>query len=156
MGDSAIVCDETALGKPDTEHPISVSMSIISRLGIGFSAMPHSIDRIRLQNRYAGLRENLFLFLDDPRISPTNNTSEQALRRSISIIFRKVTNGFRSDWVRDVFACVRSVVNTGKRQGLSMLDSILIALDPLKALFPVGWVITIIGLRSTILLRCKM
>ena len=31
-----------------------------------------------------------------------------------------------------------SVVNTGKCQGLSMLDSILIALDPFKSLFPVG------------------
>ena len=56
---------------------------------------PTQADRIRLQNRYADLRENLFLFLDDLRILPTNNTSEQAFRWSI--IFRKVTNGFRSD-----------------------------------------------------------
>ena len=97
---------------------------------------PTQEDGIRLQNRYAGLRKNLFLFLDDPRIPATNNTSEQAIRWSV--IFRKITNGFRSDWGRDVFACVRSVVNTGKRQGLSMLDSILIALDALKSLFPVG------------------
>ena len=26
-----------------------------------------------------------------------------------------VTNGFRSDWGRDLFAAVRSIVNTGKR-----------------------------------------
>ena len=93
-------------------------------------------DGIRLQNRYADLRKNLFLFLDDPRIPLTNNTSEQAIRWSV--IFRKITNGFRSDWGRDIFACVRSVVNTGKRQGLSMLDSILIALDPLRSLFSVS------------------
>ena len=61
---------------------------------------------------------------------------EQALRWSV--IFRKITNDFRSDSGRDVFAYVRSVVNTGKRQGLSMLDSILIALDPLKSLFSLG------------------
>ena len=73
----------------------------------------------------------LFLFLDDPRIPPMNNTSEQALRWSV--IFRKITNGFRSDWERDVFACIRFVVNTEKRQGLSMLDSILITLDPSSA-----------------------
>lgn len=97
---------------------------------------PTQEDGIRLRNRYLRLRENLFLFLDDPRIPATNNTSEQALR--LSVIFRKVTNGFRSEWGRDLFACVRSIVNTGKRQGLSVLDSILIALDPLKSLFPVS------------------
>ncbi len=42
----------------------------------------------------------------------------------MSTLFRKVTNGFRSDWGKDLFAAVRSVVNTGKRQGLSVLQSI--------------------------------
>jgi hypothetical protein len=55
------------------------------------------------------------------------NSSEQALRWSV--IFRKVTNGFRSDWGRDLFAAVRSIVNTGKRQGFSAFESILIALN---------------------------
>jgi transposase len=90
-------------------------------------------DGIRLQKRYLDLRENLFLFLDDPSIPPTNNASEQALRWSV--IFRKVTNGFRSDWGRDLFAAVRSIVNTGHRQGLSPFESILAALNPLESLF---------------------
>ncbi len=38
-----------------------------------------------------------------------NNSSEQALR--LSVIFRKVTNGFRSDWGKNLFAAVRSIVN---------------------------------------------
>ena len=97
---------------------------------------PIQDDGIRLRNRYLKLRENLFLFLDDPRIPATNNSSEQAIRWSV--IFRKITNGFRSEWGRDLFASVRSIVNTGKRQGLSALDSILIALDPLKSLFSVS------------------
>jgi len=37
----------------------------------------------------------------------------------MSVIFRRVTNGFRSEWGRDLFAAVRSVVNTGKRPKLS-------------------------------------
>jgi transposase len=94
---------------------------------------PTQADGIRLQNRYRQLQDNLFLCLDDLTIPPTNNASEQALRWSV--IFRKVTNGFRSDWGRDLFAAVRSVVNTGKRQGLSAFESILTALDPLKSLF---------------------
>jgi hypothetical protein len=65
-----------------------------------------------------------------------HNFSEQALRWSV--IFRKVTNGFRSDWGRDLFAAVRSIVNTGKRQGLSAFESILTALNPLESLFPLS------------------
>ena len=73
------------------------------------------------------------LFLGDPTILPTNNASEQALRWSP--IFRKVTNRFRSDWGRDLFADVRSIVNTGKRQDLSAFESIFVALNPLRSLF---------------------
>jgi transposase len=94
---------------------------------------PTQADGIRLQKRYRELQEHLFLFLDDLSIPPTNNASEQALRWSV--IFRKVTNGFRSDWGRDLFAAVRSVVNTGKRQGLSAFEAILVALNPLESLF---------------------
>ncbi|CAN1212980.1 IS66 family transposase [Tumidithrix helvetica PCC 7403] len=95
--------------------------------------LPTQEDGVRSQNRYLGLRKNLFLFLDDPTIPATNNASEQALRWSV--IFRKITNGFRSNWGRDLFAMVRSIVNTGKRQGLSAFESILAALNPLESLF---------------------
>jgi transposase len=90
----------------------------------------------RLQKRYAKIRDHLFLFLDDASIPPTNNTSEQAIR--MSTVFRKVTNGFRSQWGRDLFAAVRSVVNTGKRQGLSAYQAIQKALSPLGSLFEPG------------------
>jgi transposase len=97
---------------------------------------PTQSDGMRLQTRYRALPENLFLFLDDSTIPPTNNASEQALRWSV--IFRKVTNGFRSDWGRDLFAAVRSIVNTGRRQGFSAFESILAALNPLESLFPLS------------------
>ncbi|MGH7075232.1 MAG: hypothetical protein ACREFD_13650, partial [Stellaceae bacterium] len=44
----------------------------------------------------------------------TNNASERDIRPST--IFRKVTNGFRSNWGRDLYAGVRSVLNTARRQ----------------------------------------
>jgi transposase len=78
----------------------------------------------------------LFLFLDDAAIPPTNNASEQAIR--MSTVFRKGTNGFRSEWGCDLFAAVRSVVNTGKRQGLSAYQAIQTALSPLGSLFDPG------------------
>ncbi|WP_370623444.1 transposase [cf. Phormidesmis sp. LEGE 11477] len=88
---------------------------------------PDQADGIRLRKRYEAIQENLFLFLEDASIPPTNNSSEQAIR--MSTLFRKVTNGFRSDWGRDLFAAVRSVVNTGRRQGFSDLQAIERALD---------------------------
>ncbi len=97
---------------------------------------PTQEDGIRLQKRYEDLQENLFIFLDDPEVPTTNNSSEQALRWSV--IFRKITNGFRSDWGKDLFAAVRSIVNTGRRQGMSAFESILAALNPLESLFPLG------------------
>lgn len=90
---------------------------------------PDQADGSRLRNRYDNLQDHLFLFLEDAAIPPTNNASEQAIR--ISALFRKVTNGFRSDWGKDLFAAVHFVINTGKRQGLSTLQSIQrIILEP--------------------------
>jgi len=69
---------------------------------------------------------------------------EQAIR--MSVIFRRVTNGFRSEWGRDLFAAVRSVVNTGKRQGLTAYQSIQQALSLDGSLFSPSWAITIVQL----------
>ena len=79
------------------------------------------------------IQDSLFLFLEDAAVPPTNNSSEQAIR--MSTIFRKVTNGFRSDWGKDLFANVRSIINTGKRQGLSAFQAIKNALAPLGSIF---------------------
>ncbi len=95
------------------------------------SLEPVQKDGIRLKKRYVKHREHLFLFLDDASVPPTNNASEQALR--LSVVFRKVTNGFRSDWGRDLFASVRTVVNTGRRQGLTAFEAIQKALSPLTS-----------------------
>jgi transposase len=97
------------------------------------SANPHGR---QLQKRDAKIQDSLFVFLEDAAIPPTNNSSEQAIR--MSTVFRKVTNGFRSEWGRDLFAAVRSVVNTGKRQGLSAYQAIQKALAPIGSLFEPG------------------
>ncbi len=94
---------------------------------------PDQDDGVRLLKRYKQLEKNLFLFLEDSSIPPTNNSSEQAIR--MSTVFRKVTNCFRSDWGKDLFAAVRSVVNTGARQGLSAYEAICKALSPNPSLF---------------------
>lgn len=87
---------------------------------------PKQGDGQRLLKRYQKIQAHLLLFLEDETVPPTNNSSEQALRWSV--VFRKVTHGFRSDWGSELFAQVRSVVNTGKRHGLSSFDAIFSAL----------------------------
>ena len=42
-------------------------------------------------------QDKLFVFVTRRDVPPTNNISERRLRPSV--IFRKVTNGFRSAWV---------------------------------------------------------
>ena len=50
----------------------------------------------------------------------TNNVSERHLRPSV--IFRKVTNGFRCEWGAETYAAFRSVVSTAKANRASVLD----------------------------------
>ena len=57
----------------------------------------------------------------------TNNKSERALRPSV--IFRKVTNGTRSEWGAEFFAAVRSVIGTGRLHGLSPFEAIAQTID---------------------------
>ena len=76
-------------------------------------------------------REKLLVFMTRRDVAPTNNVSEQALR--MSVIFRRVTNGFRSVWGAESYADIRSIVATGQLHGRSPLTSIRAALVALSA-----------------------
>jgi transposase len=78
---------------------------------------------------YLDCRDKLFVFLKRRDVEPTNNESERALRPSV--IFRKVTNGFRSEWGAQTYAALCSIVETGRRNGRSALTAIRNALAPL-------------------------
>ena len=71
-------------------------------------------------------RDKLLVFSARRDVEPTNNASERALRPSV--IFRKVTNGFRSDWGAKVYADLCSIVSTGRLHGRSHLAAIRDAL----------------------------
>jgi len=73
-------------------------------------------------------RDKLLVFLTRRDVEPTNNVSERALRPSV--IFRKVTNGFRSGWGAKVYADLCSIVATGRIKGRSPLASLRAALAP--------------------------
>ena len=70
--------------------------------------------------------DKLLVFLTRRDVEPTNNASERALRPSV--IFRKVTNGIRSDWGAKVYADLCSIVATGRLNGRSPLAAIRAAL----------------------------
>ena len=71
-------------------------------------------------------RDKLLVFLNRRDVEATNNASERALRPSV--IFRKVTNGFRSEWGAKVYADLCSIVTTGRLASKSALAAIRDAL----------------------------
>jgi transposase len=95
---------------------------------------PLKRDGQRLRQRYAKERAGLFTFVTDRRVPPTNNASERELRPSV--IFRKVTNGFRSQWGADLFAEIRSVVATGARNAQNPFAAVNTALSGSPILKP--------------------
>jgi transposase len=92
------------------------------RLSAALALQPTNRHGIRLRRRFAKVRDSLLTCLTDRTVPPTNNASERDIRPST--IFRKVTNGFRSEWGRDLYAGIRSVLNTARRQHRSAFDAI--------------------------------
>jgi transposase len=106
------------------------------RVRRGLALQPANPHGRRRQKRYTKIQDHLLLFLDDAAIPPTNHASEPAIR--MRTVLRKVTHGFRAEWGRDLWAAVRSVVNTGKRQGLSAYQAMQTALAPIDSFFEPG------------------
>ena len=102
------------------------------RLSKIMQAVPKDLAGEKLRARIGRDRSHLFVFLANRDVSPTNNVSERALRPSV--IFRKVTNGFRAEWSAEVYAAFRSVVSTAKLAGQATLDALRTSLgSPLLA-----------------------
>lgn len=81
----------------------------------------------KLQRAIAKRRRNLFLFLTNRALAPTNNESERALRPCVT--FRKVTGGFRTPWGATLYADIRSVLETARRRAIPPLQAIRLTLD---------------------------
>jgi len=71
-------------------------------------------------------RSDLFRFVTRRDVPYTNNACERALRPSV--IFRKVTGGFRAEWGAKVYAAAASVIATGRLHGMSALAALRAAL----------------------------
>ena len=77
-------------------------------------------DTQRLRNRIIRHNQELFIFLDNPSVEPTNNRAERQLRPMV--IKRKLTFGNRSDLGASNEAVVMSVVETGVLNGVEPLN----------------------------------
>lgn len=79
-------------------------------------------DARRLQRRYLKHRQHLLVFLHRQGVEPTNNVAERALRSSV--IHRKVTGCFRSEWGANAYAALASVIDTAELNGIQAFDAI--------------------------------
>ncbi len=91
----------------------------------------------KLQEVIKKVRQHLFVFVTNRDLPATNNGSEQALRPCVT--FRKVTNCFRSQWGADLYADIRSVIETARRRTVGALEAIQLTLKniPLPLCQPV-------------------
>jgi transposase len=80
----------------------------------------------KLQQTIKAIRGNLFVFVTNRELEATNNGSERALRPCA--VYRKITNGFRSEWGAKFYADIRSVVETGRRRAIRAIDAIRLTL----------------------------
>jgi len=88
---------------------------------------------VKLQRVIKKIRRHLFVFVANRAIPSTNNGSERAMRPCVT--FRKITNGFRTEWGARLYADIRSVIETARRRAIGALEAIRLTLagTPLPA-----------------------
>lgn len=96
------------------------------RLDRIIAAVPIGEPGRKLHKRMRANRAHLFVFMTNRAVPYTNNIAERHLRPSV--VFRKVTNGFRCEWGAETYAAFRSVVSTAKAHHASVLDTIRLVL----------------------------
>ncbi len=89
-----------------------------------FKELPPGKEEKRLFTGLAGRQEQIVMFLNDKDVPYANNGSERALRNSV--IRRKVTGGFRTYEGAQGYDIIASVIETAKKQGRNILDTIIL------------------------------
>ncbi|MGB6982195.1 MAG: IS66 family transposase [Methylocella sp.] len=81
---------------------------------------------VKIQRVIKKIRRHMFVFVTNRAIPATNNGSERALRPCVT--FRKITNGFRTEWGARLYADIRSVIETARRRAITALEAIRLTL----------------------------
>ncbi len=87
---------------------------------------PTCAEGIKRHRAVKNCRRHLFVFVTNRDIPPTSNGSERALRPCA--VFRRITNGFRTQWGAKLYADIRSVHETARRRSIGALDAIRLTL----------------------------
>jgi transposase len=104
------------------------------RLDAVMAGTPTAPAGLKLHRLIKKIRRHLFVFVTNRAIPPTNNGSERALRPCA--VYRKITNGFRSEWGAALYANLRSVVETARRRAIRPIDAIRLTLQELPLATP--------------------
>lgn len=105
--------------------------SIASLVELLLSLIKHK-DSWRLRKRIIKHNQELFPFLDNPSVEPTNNRAERQLRPMV--IMREVTFGNRSGSGAFNYAVMMGVIQTGVLNGIEPLDICLaLSVKPLPS-----------------------
>lgn len=97
-----------------------------ARLDRLMARAPTQAAGVKLAAMIKRTRRFLFVFLTNRDLPATNNGSERAIRPCV--IFRKVTYCFRSGWGAELYADIRSVIETGRRRAIDALEAIRLTL----------------------------
>ncbi len=92
---------------------------IISRMVEIIQTPVKSHDTKRLLERIIRHNDELFVFLDNPKVEPTNNRAERQLRPNV--VMRKITFGNRSPHGARKHEIIMSIIETGKLNGIEPL-----------------------------------
>jgi len=105
----------------------SYAAKLDNKLTVLLRIAPRGNEGEKLQRMIKKWRQHLFVFVTNRNLPPTNNGSEQAIRPCV--IFRKVTNCFRSEWGANLYADIRSVLETARRRAVDPLTAIRLTLE---------------------------
>jgi len=79
-------------------------------------------EEIRMKERFLKYKDNVLFFMHSKDMPYHNNSSEQAIR--MAKIKQKVSYGFRSKNGAERYAVLLSIIETCKKQGLSIFESL--------------------------------
>lgn len=88
---------------------------------------PDTQHAANMAERFYGHFEDYFRFISDPKIGPTNNLAEQAIR--FVAIHRRMTQGTRGETGQSWFERICTVVVTCEQQGRSVLEFLTDAVE---------------------------
>jgi len=122
-----VACDEAQLR--DRWNDVTLDLHrrrLQAKLGRVLALDPVHPAGVKWKATIEKLRPNLLVFMANRDVPATNNESERSLRPSAT--YRKITNGFRSQWGAIQYADIRSVIETGRRNSTGALQAIRQAL----------------------------